>query len=318
MKITAICLNYPPNRFIGAELALHRVLKYLQATGHDVTVVATEARRAHTYDGISVLPAQKRPQADRVIVNAGLAYRANQWYPKRPIFVWAHNIQVPTLLDLRAAVKHGNRIIANTHHMAQALTSVFGLINPLVLHPPLGDITPYPLGNKVTLINANAAKGGKLFQDLAALNPDVEFQAVAGGYGNQVVKPTDNLTVIPHSPDISQVWANTRILLVPSEYESYSMTAAEAHVRNIPVIATHLPGIIEAAPWERVLDTLNIHWWQETLIRVLEVTADRVGEDNPLRLDYPDTQMVDIDNLCTEITGEEHNGLEDFLTGLTK
>jgi glycosyltransferase involved in cell wall biosynthesis len=42
-----------------------------------------------------------------------------------------------------------------------------------------------------------------------------------------------------------EVWSQTKVVLMPSEYESYGMVAAEACVNGIPVIAHPTKGLVE-------------------------------------------------------------------------
>lgn len=269
MKVIGFALSYVHARRIGAELALHHLLAHLAGQGHDVQVVTTTAVPRATIDGVHVIPANaRRPQGDVIVVNAGLAGKARQWWPHTPLVIWAHNNQVPTILDVRAGMAKGNAaLVTNTDHMRDVYRSVLQL-DSTVLHPPINPGPVTDAGDSVALINLTPDKGSDVFWDLAATNPHLPFLGVRGGYGTQDVRALDNVSVVDHG-DLADVWARTRILLVPSRHESYSMVAAEAATRGIPVIAADLPGIREAAghggtyvinTWQAALDTTLARW----------------------------------------------------------
>jgi glycosyltransferase involved in cell wall biosynthesis len=164
-------------------------------------------------------------------------------------------------------------MIANTRHMRDVLSSTLG-IRAVVLHPPIAPAAPVTGGDAITLINLTHAKGSSVFWDLAAAYPDRRFIAVEGGYGSQDQREAlPNVDVVEHG-DLDAVWAQTRILLVPSEHESYSMVAAEAGARGIPVVASDLPGIREAAGHGALYTTSD---WPAALTQADEQWDDLSG-----------------------------------------
>jgi glycosyltransferase involved in cell wall biosynthesis len=96
-----------------------------------------------------------------------------------------------------------------------------------------------PEGDCITLINANVLKGIEVFIDIAKRFPDRKFLAVKPYY-NIIRVPTDipNIEWIDIQDDIKNVLKRTRILLVPSAYESWGRVAFEAMYNGIPVIYT--------------------------------------------------------------------------------
>lgn len=263
MRVTAVAISYPPHRRIGAELALHELLKHLRGRGHEVTVVTTE-KVSGVFEGVKTV-ARGAVEPEVVIAQGGLGVLARRWFPRAEHWVWAHNNQIPALLDVRSAAAKGARVIANTHHMAGVFKSTLG-VDSLVLHPPVWPADPVS-GDHVTLVNLTKEKGSGVFYDLAAANPDIPFLGVKGGYGHQDVRDLPNVTIHDHG-DMGPVWAKTRVLLLPSVHESYSMTAVEAARRGIPTVASDLPGVREAlgagavfpAVWQTGLE-FAFEWW---------------------------------------------------------
>jgi glycosyltransferase involved in cell wall biosynthesis len=93
-------------------------------------------------------------------------------------------------------------------------------------------------GDKITLINANQNKGVHQFLDLARRMPDRKFLGVLPYYGERVLpaSPPQNIEWVSFDDDIRNILRRTRILLVPSYYESFGRVAVEAMINGIPVI----------------------------------------------------------------------------------
>jgi hypothetical protein len=102
----------------------------------------------------------------------------------------------------------------------------------------------------VTLVNPNQGKGGPLFYRMAEARPQMRFLAVEGAYGQQL-RPRRgrhrNVDWQPQTTDMTgDVYARTRVLVVPSEYESFGRVAAEAAACGCLVVASDTPGLREA------------------------------------------------------------------------
>ena len=92
-------------------------------------------------------------------------------------------------------------------------------------------------GDCITLINANQNKGVTVFADIARLMPNRKFLAVIPYYGDMRLPPIpSNVEWVKFDDDIRNVLKRTRVLLVPSYYESFCRVAVEAMINGIPVI----------------------------------------------------------------------------------
>ncbi len=182
----------------------------------------------------------------------------------------------------------------------------WGGFDSTVLHLPAYGNGPFPdLGcfdrGYVTLINPCAVKGIAIFLELARRMPDVPFAAVPT-WGTT---PTDraaleqlpNVRLLPPADDIDAIFAQTRLLLVPSLWdEAFGLVVVEAMLRGIPVLASTAGGLPEAKlgtdfvlpvrPIERFTDTLDQNLlpvpivpeqdagpWQAALRRLLDDRA---------------------------------------------
>jgi glycosyltransferase involved in cell wall biosynthesis len=119
----------------------------------------------------------------------------------------------------------------------------------IVVRPPVfaEDYRVEQTGTAITLVNLMQSKGAGTFFELARAMPDREFLAVVGAYGLQVT-PGDvpNVTFLPTQTDAREIYRRTRVLLMPSEYESWGRVGIEAAASGIPTIAHPTPGLLES------------------------------------------------------------------------
>lgn len=109
-------------------------------------------------------------------------------------------------------------------------------IRPL-MHRNKIEITEPFQGEYITLVNANQNKGVHQFLDLARKMPDRKFLGVLPYYGElQVPLSPSNVEWVPFDDDIRTILKRTRILLMPSYYESFGRIAVEAMLNGIPVL----------------------------------------------------------------------------------
>lgn len=109
-------------------------------------------------------------------------------------------------------------------------------IRPLMHRDKIEILEPFQ-GNCITLVNANQNKGVGVFLELAKRMPDRKFLGVLPYYGELRVPPSPgNVEWVPFTDDIREVLKRTRILLVPSYYESFGRIAVEAMLNRIPVL----------------------------------------------------------------------------------
>ncbi|MEV0830894.1 glycosyltransferase family 4 protein [Nonomuraea rubra] len=267
MRILAKLHAYPPHHNAGAEWAAHSLLRALAARGHRVEVhlsEVTDSREPFALDGVQVIPPAPRLDFSKEAKSAGAVISHLENVPSaaaaargwgRPLVVLCHNTFPATFKQTGS----GTTALAvyNSEWMAAAAGEYFDehpkLARPereVVVRPPViaADYATTP-GNAITLINLFAPKGADVFWQLAERMPDRQFLAVRGSYGEQVEKSLPNVEVIDNVPgtDMAQlVYARTRILLMPSEYESWGRTGVEALASGIPVIASPTPGLKES------------------------------------------------------------------------
>jgi glycosyltransferase involved in cell wall biosynthesis len=125
-----------------------------------------------------------------------------------------------------------------------------------VVHPPLYGEGPFADRSSfdrglVTMINPCAVKGIALFLEIAAAFPGREFGYIPGwgttADDRRALAQLPNIRALPNVRDIDELFAQTRVLLMPSLwYEGFGLIVMEAMLRAIPVIASDAGGLVEA------------------------------------------------------------------------
>jgi glycosyltransferase involved in cell wall biosynthesis len=275
VKVVARVHGYPPQLNAGAEMMLHALLRALAARGHDCEVYLTDpctARLPYRWQGIYVVPkgafdSEKAVKtADVVISHLGPSSHT-QLMARRfgtPMVYLVHNdFQVSTQRELSQFP--ADLTVFNSQSMADNLAEYgTGIVVPPPVDPEEYRVEP---GDHVTLINLMAHKGSRLFYRLAGRMPDIPFLAVEGGYGAQVIRRgLANVTFMGHTPDIKRAYERTKILLMPSVYESWGRVGVEAMSSGIPVIAHPTPGLQESLGSAGIFVDLNdVDGWIETV-----------------------------------------------------
>lgn len=276
MRVLAMVHLYAPQHNAGAETTAHQFLKKLVECGHQVVVQLSMPHPMfvtgpYTYDGVAVYP--YIDQADPVrwlehpkgkpdlivtyLMNTLRASYLGQMH-KIPVVTLMHNDHHKSRMDLR---HHTQLVVYNTEWMREDVETWWretqGDEPPhgIVIHPPIFPAQyrvapPSVTKGCITLVNLFEDKGASLFYELAKRFPRLKFLGVTGAYGKQDVRHgLPNVEIIPHVAAHhmpTEVYARTRVLLMPSAYESYGRAGVEAACSGIPTIAHPTAGLLEA------------------------------------------------------------------------
>jgi glycosyltransferase involved in cell wall biosynthesis len=140
-----------------------------------------------------------------------------------------------------------------------------------VLYPPVNyrdfENVDTSKAEYITLINHNENKGGQILIEIAKRMPHHKFMAVQGGYYHQIVdSKAKNIKYVGITDDIRKYLAMTKLLISPSDYDSYGMAQIEALCCNIPVIASDIPGFRESLSDSAIFVKRNdIEAWVEAI-----------------------------------------------------
>lgn len=291
MRIIARFHAFPPTHNAGAEWMASTMLSALAERGHDVQVwlsVYNGKRVPYEVGGVRVIPAAARLDYARAVRDSHVvishlenvlpaAASARGW--GKPFVVLCHN----TFPATWRALSSGTTALAvyNSEWMRLEAETFFA-DNPkacrpgreIVVRPPVfaDDYRTTP-GDHVTLINLYGPKGGTLFWELAERMPDRQFLGVRGAYGDQVVRDLPNVELLEHVPGTemaARVYSRTRVLLMPSVYESWGRTGVEALASGIPVVAHPTPGLCESLDGAgNFVDREDLDGWV-AMLRTLE------------------------------------------------
>ncbi len=313
MHISALAHAYLPTHMAGAETTLHDALRALVSVGWTAEVSLTRPEteplgsEPYELDGVLVRPwtgnmdaIDAVDRADLVITHLESTERAvilSQMY-KKPVAQLVHNTMWQTEGYLRMGCDlaiYNTEWVANHHLSAQdpgfAAVQTLGrtrfvqskpLTGPYTVLHPLVDADLYRVDGPhdcITLVNLWENKGPAIFYEMASRFPEQKFLGVVGGYGQQDIRDLPNVEIVEHTSDIARdVYSRTKIILMPSTYESYGRVAVEAAASGIPTIANPTPGLQEAlGEAGYYADISDLTAWTEALAALLNPAEYRGG-----------------------------------------
>jgi glycosyltransferase involved in cell wall biosynthesis len=221
--------------------------------GHECSVLTT-GRIPYEFEGVKVYPDDFYNARDLWnwcdvgITHLGRTGKAINWalQVRKPLMYITHNTYWNRMVEVKRTVY----IVYNADWAKKDLQAKGYDHENITVHPPVWFDDYHvarPKRKYVALLNCNENKGGKIFIEIASRMPDIEFLGVIGMYGDQERDDTlPNLKYIPNTPNIKEVYAQMKLMLMPSDYESYGRTSVEACCSGIPVIANATPGLTEA------------------------------------------------------------------------
>lgn len=295
MRIVALVHFAVPFRNAGSETMLHALLQRLVEAGHDVTVVTTSTPQAphhYQWEGVHGI---SRPGAHRaaavvrnlnpqVIItqhqNTALGIDLARELDAKSVFLMHNDFG----LNRELLAKDPDLVVFNTEWIAAQYREK--VRRSLVVHPPVWAArhatTPGPC---VTLVNCNRDKGAAHLFHLARRMPEVRFLGVIGAHGKQVRVGGTNVEIVEHTVDMpGQVWSRTRVLIMPSVYESYGMAGVEAMASGIPVIASPTPGLTESlGPAGIFVDRDDMDGWEQAVRRLLAAKTWKTASAKALK-----------------------------------
>lgn len=282
MKILAVVHGYLPSLAAGSERMLQHMLAPLVEGGHDVELLSLMDDDVRwDVDGVACrggFPDAREFSPDVIITHHDLGSRFAAYvaaiHPTAKRVAIFHNERyfIESLIAFRPHLS-----VFNTEWVRDAVEAKFGPLSgdQIVLHPPVEPDRHQveQTGECVTLINLQVNKGVHLLAQLLRRMPDVKFLGVEGTHGEQDYY-AGNIEYLPTQQDMREVWKRTKILIVPSEYESYGMVAAEACVAGIPVLASPTPGLREClGPDGTFIDRDDVEAWVAEIRRLTEESA---------------------------------------------
>lgn len=308
MHVVALLHGYPPHHNAGAEWMLHSLLRHLVGEGWTVTVVLVPARRGRHYeiDGIAVRYADKDQayrwveQADICVTHLDATRRAGALCltTGTPLVHVVHNDR--QLAHHKVQSSQAQLVVWNSRWIADAHHDDWADVPQIVVPPPVfaDDYRTDRRGDRITLVNLFRPKGSELFWAVAERMQHRRFLAVRGSYGDQHIpsRLPPNVDLLGMTQNMrDDVYAHSRIVLMPSAYESWGRVAVEAAASGIPTIAHPTPGLQEALGWagifadrdspdewaqliDRLCDDEDLYRWCSAASRARSDALDPAGD----------------------------------------
>lgn len=260
---------FPNLHCAGSEVTVFVALREMVKRGHEVTVIADRTPEDYEIEGIQVksLPSNQfhharvreiAKDADVLITHLDCTSLAMTLAVDldKPLVHVVHN---HAQLGYWNVPPHKAQLVVfNSHWIAMNETYKDEPWpgRSVIIHPII-EPEKYRCerGNKITLCNPTEGKGIHTLYRIAEEMPDYEFLVVEGIYGEPVAPPHlpdswvdahPNIEFMKNDPDFRNVLRKTKVLLMPSNYESYGRCAVEACCAGIPVIVHPTQGLWEA------------------------------------------------------------------------
>jgi len=250
--------NYMPDP-CGAFFHDVVMAKQLQQRGHNVNFVTTAKPTGGKQGVYRGLPWKHFSISEREMNAANIWWSAHFPYLKfvrklnerflKPILVTMHFGENTECVEdyprlgkwaelLWVISDHNKNHVMNTVALAPAI-KLCESVRPMMIENELkfqnrGTLPP---GDCITLVNANVMKGLEIFIALARRFPAKKFLGVRPYY-NKINVPENiaNIEWINIQDDIRTILCRTRVMLVPSMYESWGRVAFESMYNGIPVL----------------------------------------------------------------------------------
>ena len=274
---------YVPFWNAGSEVCAHTVNRLLVKKGHEVWVGAP-GYPYKIFEGVHMFDSNNRLMLHALMRNTHVisthSYReqclklADQY--GAAFIDWFHGgtYTAKARLDTSRNTNPRCWAVFNSQYLLEVHNSIKS-DKYHILRPPV-DWREYEIPNTahqkkyVTLSNLNENKGGHLLIEIAKAVPEVEFLGVRGSYWIQIEDPSiTNITYIDNTPKIKEVYAMTKILIMPSKDETWGRTAVEAMSSGIPVIAAPTPGLLECCENAALfVERRNVDEWARLIRRL--------------------------------------------------
>ena len=268
MSVVALSHGYPPLWNMGGEVSLHRSMMAVRGE----RVVLTNTQAEYYIDGIRVtqintpdvlnINANPSPIAEQLKdLNASVVIAQNEL--SLPAVLAANSAGAVSVVSVHTPPKYGKGIREGVVYADYAVYNTetsarqWGEPNAIVVHPPISPLPDrvVPTGDAYTCLSSLKNKGVEVMLSLAEMYPNKRFIIVRSpaepthGIPNleELAAKLPNVELHPRvdPKDVYKYFEQTRILLVPSRYETYGMSAIEAAGYGIPTVHVDTPHVRE-------------------------------------------------------------------------
>lgn len=268
MTVVALSHGYPPLWNMGGEVSLHRTL--VAANGKKFVLTSTD--KPYKFEGVDVQEIDAKNVLDiktdpvpiaKQLKSLDASVVIGQNELSLAAVKAARIIGATSVVNVHTPPRYGRGIADAMYETDYAIYNTYtaaaewGEPKALVVHPPISPLPKdtYTTGDAYTLLSSLRNKGVETVLSLAALYPDQRFIIVRSpaepthGLPNieERVAKLPNVELHPRvaPEDVEKYFKQTRILLVPSRYETYGMSAIEAAGYGIPTVHVDTPHVRE-------------------------------------------------------------------------
>lgn len=268
MTLVALSHGYPPLWNMGGEVSLHRTLIAAHGDKH----VLTKTDKPYIFEGVQVeninaddvlnIRTNPEPIAQQLrALNASMVIGQNEL--SLAAVKAARVVGAVPVVSVHTPPRYGRGIADGMYETDYAIYNTrtsaieWGEPNALVVHPPISPLPSKTLtgGDAYTLLSSLVNKGVSVVLELAQRYPDQRFIIV-----RSPAEPThglpdleDRVAKLPNvelhprvaPEEVEKYFKQTRILLVPSRYETYGMSTIEAAGYGIPTVHVDTPHVRE-------------------------------------------------------------------------
>jgi hypothetical protein len=253
---------------MGGEVSLHRTM--VAARGEKYVLTATE--EPYVFEDVHVDKILTRNVLDTHTDSARIAQQLKKINAKAVIgqnelslaaVRAATTINATSIVNVHTPPQYGRGIADAMYETDYAIYNTrtaaieWGEPNALVIHPPISPLPAHTVsgGDAYTMLSSLSNKGVLTILELAKLYSNKRFIIVRSpaeathGIKNleERAAQLSNVELHPRVPpeEVHKYFEQTRILLVPSRYETYGMSAIEAAGYGIPCVHVDTPHVRE-------------------------------------------------------------------------
>lgn len=321
MTIVALTHGYPPLWNMGGEVALQRLLEALP--GRKVVLTRTNSEyvlngvEVKNIDAVNVLDINTDPNpiANQLTqLDAKIVLGQNEL--SLPAVKASKQIGAISIVNVHTPPKYGKgiaRAVADSDYCiynTRTAAIEWGEPDALVVHPPITTLPDQTnnTGDAYTLLSSLVNKGIEVVLELARMMPEKRFIVVRSPaestHGLADIEERaallPNLELHPRiAPEkVYKYFEQTRILLAPSRYETYGMSAIEAGGYGIPSVHVDTPHVREGIGDAAILvSPLDLHATAKG-IRRIEAEYDKFAKVAKARAEWlQDRQVKELEDL---------------------
>jgi glycosyltransferase involved in cell wall biosynthesis len=255
-----------------------------------------------------------------VIVQNGRMVQIGRTFLERGIssIAYLHGLEfedAPHIWPQKANDLPFSAYIANSAFTAARFRARYGIDTAII--PPIfraDDYRTFGEGRHVTFINPVQVKGVEVALAVAGLCPDIPFLFVRAwplskkneSDLKQRLSALPNVRLIDRTTDMARIYEQTRVLLVPSQWEeTWGRVVSEAQFSGIPVLSSDHAGLTESvgpggilvdreAPPAVWAEQLRLLWNDPAVYQQMREAAFAHADRRELKIDHQVDQLMDI------------------------